>query len=182
MAAIMAEGISRCSRIRWYSPLDNPDAGAVHACNGRDRDAGEAKDGGFSDAHTVTEIIAVVRVPCRYGGSRPYFLCPVAGCGRRDQTVSLTPTTGAPPFSVPPLQRARLCKSVREVLATRGITDDPRHAVLEKPKYLRPAKAPTYERLLEKTLQADLRATEAGTARLQWLAARIGNRPRFTLD
>jgi hypothetical protein len=41
------------------------------------------------------------------------------------------------------------------------------------------ARAPwaTYERVLEKTLQAELRATEAGTARIQWLAARIGNRP-----
>ena len=37
--------------LSWRSLLDNPDAGAVHACTGRDRDA--AKDGGFSDAHTV---------------------------------------------------------------------------------------------------------------------------------
>ena len=41
--------------------------------------------------------------------------------------------------------------------------------------------AAAYERLFEKTLQAELRATEAGTARIQWLAARIGNRPQFTL-
>ena len=194
----MAEGISRCSRIRWYSPLDNPDAGAVHACTGRDRDAGEAKDGGFSDAHTVTEIIPVVRVPCRYGGSRPYFLCPVAGCGRRAIKLYLSrQQPGRRRFlcrhcsglayasqSEKSWQRAarRAHKLWRYLGLVTRITDDPRHAVLEKPKYLRPAKAPTYERLLEKTLQADLRATEAGTARLQWLAARIGNRPRFTLD
>ena len=43
----------------------------------------------------------------------------------------------------------------------------------------------TYAYLLEKTLQAELQAYEAGTARIQWLAARIGNRrhkPQFTLD
>jgi len=184
--------------LSWRSLLDNPDAGAVHACTGRDRDAGEAKDGGFSDAHTVTEIIPVVRVPCRYGGSRPYFLCPVAGCGRRAIKLYLSrQQPGRRRFlcrhcsglayasqSEKSWQRAarRAHKLWRYLGLVTRITDDPRHAVLEKPKYLRPAKAPTYERLLEKTLQADLRATEAGTARLQWLAARIGNRPRFTLD
>jgi hypothetical protein len=35
----------------------------------------------------VTESVRIVRVPCRYGGTRPYFICPgiVNGtaCGRR---------------------------------------------------------------------------------------------------
>jgi hypothetical protein len=47
--------------------------------------------------------------------------------------------------------------------------------------------APVYERLLEKTLQAEMQATEAGTVRLLQLAARIGSQrsrrkpPQFTL-
>ena len=44
------------------------------------RDDGGSSDGGSS------EIIPFVRVPCRFGGSRPYFVCPgitAAGCGRR---------------------------------------------------------------------------------------------------
>ena len=122
-------------------------------------------------------------------GSRPYFLCPAAGCGRRAIKLHLSrQQPGRRRFlcrhcsglayasqSEKSWQRAarRAHKLWRYLGLVTRITDDPRHAVLEKPKYLRPAKAPTYERLLEKTLQADLRATEAGTARLQWLAARL---------
>jgi hypothetical protein len=39
------------------------------------------------DWQDVSEIVRIVRVPCRFGGSRPYFICPgmVNGiaCGRR---------------------------------------------------------------------------------------------------
>jgi hypothetical protein len=43
--------------------------------------------------------------------------------------------------------------------------------------------APTYERLLEAALQAETKATEAGTARLLQLIERLERRhkPRFTL-
>jgi len=44
---------------------------------------------------------------------------------------------------------------------------------------------PVYERLLEATLQAEMQAAEAGTARLLQLATGIGSRrrksPQFTL-
>ena len=37
--------------------------------------------------HDVNEIVRIVRMPCRFGGARPYFVCPgVANgtaCGRR---------------------------------------------------------------------------------------------------
>ena len=36
---------------------------------------------GDSDWQNVEDIITIVRTPCWYGGSRPYFLC--LGCGRR---------------------------------------------------------------------------------------------------
>jgi hypothetical protein len=56
----------------------------------------------------------------------------------------------------------------------------------EKPKEMRMR---TYARLLEETLEAETQATEAGTARLQELAAGTGNRRKppspkllFTLD
>jgi hypothetical protein len=39
------------------------------------------------DWEDVTQIVSIVRVPCRFGGTRPYFICPgvVNGiaCGRR---------------------------------------------------------------------------------------------------
>ena len=42
---------------------------------------------GGGDWDNVEEPIAIIRVPCRYGGTRPYFICPgvVNGvaCGRR---------------------------------------------------------------------------------------------------
>jgi hypothetical protein len=42
---------------------------------------------GDGDWEDVNESVRVVRVPCRFGGSRPYFVCPgvVNGiaCGRR---------------------------------------------------------------------------------------------------
>ncbi|MGM0583757.1 MAG: hypothetical protein ACQEUZ_03805 [Pseudomonadota bacterium] len=31
----------------------------------------------------IEQSVAITREPCRYGGSRPYFLCPKLGCGRR---------------------------------------------------------------------------------------------------
>lgn len=40
-----------------------------------------------ASAKDLDEIVPIIRVPCRYGGSRPYFVCPgiVNGvyCGRR---------------------------------------------------------------------------------------------------
>ena len=36
---------------------------------------------------SVEEHVPIVRVPCRFGGTRPYFICPAVGngvaCGRR---------------------------------------------------------------------------------------------------
>jgi hypothetical protein len=31
----------------------------------------------------VEQTVRIVRVPCRFGGSRPYFVCPGSSCGRR---------------------------------------------------------------------------------------------------
>lgn len=31
----------------------------------------------------VEQPIAIIWMPCRFGGRRPYFLCPGCGCGRR---------------------------------------------------------------------------------------------------
>lgn len=42
------------------------------------------------DWEQVTDKIAIERVPCRYGGDRPYFVCagkPGAACGRRVLSV-----------------------------------------------------------------------------------------------
>jgi hypothetical protein len=36
-----------------------------------------------SDRQLVSQIIDIDRSPCRFGGSRPYFICPGPLCGRR---------------------------------------------------------------------------------------------------
>jgi len=42
---------------------------------------------GSGDWRDIAETVRIVRMPCRYGGARPYFICPgvvnVTTCGRR---------------------------------------------------------------------------------------------------
>ena len=49
--------------------------------------AGFSGGQGGGDWEDVAETIRIVRVPCRFGGSRAYFMCPGNGngveCGRR---------------------------------------------------------------------------------------------------
>lgn len=35
----------------------------------------------------VAESVRIVRLPCRFGGSRPYFTCPGVACGRRAEKI-----------------------------------------------------------------------------------------------
>ena len=68
---------------------------------------------------------------------------------------------------------------LRQRLGLTGIWED-MAAAPEKPEGM---SALAYAQLLEAMLQAELQATEAGTARLLQLATRIGSRrkPQFTL-
>jgi hypothetical protein len=53
----------------------------------------------------IVELIANLRLtwtPCNYGGSRPWFLCPGEGCGRR---VAIVYGPSSPP-------RCRLCRGL----------------------------------------------------------------------
>jgi hypothetical protein len=36
---------------------------------------------GDGKSEDMTETIPIVHLPCRFGGSRPYFICPGPGCG-----------------------------------------------------------------------------------------------------
>ena len=93
----MASGSPRS--IRALTPIGfiSPTACASAAANGR----------------TWTETVRIVRVPCRFGGERPYFICPgvVSGiaCGRRVAKLlrrgSLLP--------LPALLWSRLCQPAR---------------------------------------------------------------------
>jgi hypothetical protein len=78
-------------------------------------------------------------------------------------------------FEPPWRLASRRVNKLRQHLGVTGMD------VPEKPKKMRMR---AYERLLDATLKAEIQATEAGTARLQRLAAWIENRlkPPFTLD
>jgi hypothetical protein len=159
------------------------------------RFAGEASSGGASSggkdsADTIIPIviIPIVYGPCPLGGIRPYFLCPgnnAAGCERRVLKLYLVRRyflcrfcgrLGYASKSEQPWQQAfRRANKLRQRLGIVGAS------VPEKPKDM---PVSVYARLLEETLEAETRATEAGTARLQRLLAWIESRrkPLFTLD
>ena len=74
---------------------------------GRNIITGEGTDGGGTDGEekcgdvTAAGIIPIVHVPCRFGGSRPYFVCPgtvISGTGSGTTNASTgaaaTATTG----------------------------------------------------------------------------------------
>ena len=150
----------------------------------------------------VIESIAIVHGPCRYGGARPYFLCPgiegVAGgvvCGRRVGKLYLAqPIYGraygrqgyflcrhcnrivyASQYEHPWQRASRRANKLRRRLGITGL------GASAKPKGMLVS---YYERQLEAALAAEIRETEAGTKRILQLAAQIERRkapPSFTL-
>ena len=50
-------------------------------------DRNETRQAARANWEVVDETIRITRLPCRFGGTRPYFICPVVvngiACGRR---------------------------------------------------------------------------------------------------
>ena len=132
----------------------------------------------------VNEPISLVRIPCRYGGSRPYFICPgvVNGryCGRR--VVKLY-GPGRYFFcrhcyrlayasqSEDAMDRARRrAAKIRIRLGGRG---DMPEFIPPRPKGMWHS---TYERLREKAIDADIAADEAFEVLAAGLMARLQRR------
>jgi hypothetical protein len=159
--------------------------------------------GGWESA--VGIIIPIARVPSGFIDNRAYFICSgaviagenagesvggVAGCGRRVTKLYLSqPIYGQSRFlcrhccrlvyvgnyeKQPWLRASRRANKLRHRLGITGLY------VPEKPYGMW---VPEYERLLEEVLQAEIQATEAGTARLLRLVAWIDRRRKlqFTL-
>ena len=87
--------------------------------------------GGGEPAEEVTEIIPIVRSPCRFGGSQPFFLCPGTsaavggvGCGRRVGKLYLA-------------RRYFLCRSCSQIV----------YAVRHEPEWQRASRRATRPRL-----------------------------------
>jgi hypothetical protein len=134
-----------------------------------------SRDGECED---VIETITFVRVPCRFGGSRAYFICPGSRdgseCGRRVAKLYVSKRyflcrhcnrlVYASKYEPPWLRARRRADKLRQCL---GIDSGIPGALPEKRKGM---SARTYARLLEKTLEAEILADEAWLKRLQWLA------------
>jgi hypothetical protein len=143
--------------------------------------ASEGEGGGT----IIPIVIPIVYGPCPLGGTRPYFLCPGAGCGRRVFKLYFVrrhflcrqcgQLVYASKYEQPWRQASRHAAKLRQRLGeTAG-------GVPGKPEDM---PVPVYAQLLEAMLEAEIRATEAGTARLQQLAAWVESRRKrlFTLD
>jgi len=129
----------------------------------------------------VAETVGLVRVPCPFGGARPYFVCPGgmngAACGRR-----VTRLHGA--------GREFLCRHCHRLAHASQSEDEWERAlrrankikqrlggapglVAPGPPKPRGMRLRTYARLLDQVLAAEVLVDEAGTRRLGRLLARI---------
>ena len=137
---------------------------------------------GGGDWEDVAETVRIVRVACRYGGSRPYFVCPgvVNGivCGRR---VAKLHAVGAL-FPVPALLPARPCQPERGRRGTAPCAAPTRSgsgsaAIPAWPRVFRRSRkacggGPT-SACVERAFEAEMRADEAYRASSRALLARI---------
>jgi hypothetical protein len=134
----------------------------------------------------VAEIVRIDRMPCRFGGARPYFICPgVANgvtCGRR-----VTMLYGPLPYFL-----CRHCCGLAHASHSGGAWDrklrlaekirqrlggDPDTAAPFPPKPKRMWRR-TYERLREQALAAEMAGEEAFMSWIGRGLARIDNRKR----
>ena len=138
---------------------------------------------GGGEWEDVAETVRIVRVPCRFGGTRPYFICPgvVNGiaCGRRVAKLH-----GPGRYFL-----CRHCYRLAHASQSEGAWDralrrankirqrlggDPGMAAPFPPKPKGMWRR-TYERLREQAFEAEMRADEAFALRAERLLARIDN-------
>jgi hypothetical protein len=155
-------------QLSWRSHLAGKDG-----CGEGD---GDGCEDGREDA---AESIPITRVPGRFGGSYALFLCPGRGasCGR-------------PVAKLYFLRGYFLCRHCHQ-LSYAAQFEKPWQRAFRRVRKLRQRlaetpvgrQAGTYERLLERVLQAELQADAAGTDQLLWLAGhRKPPKLLFTLD
>ena len=140
-------------------------------------------DGEWED---VVQIIPIVRVSCRFGGTRAYFICPGSRegnkCGRRIAKLYLSRghflcrhcnrLNYASQYEQP-WERAR--RRISKLRLRLGIDSEIARPLREKPKRMW---VRTYARLLEEALQAEMLADEARANLLQRFVAQIEKHPR----
>jgi hypothetical protein len=135
---------------------------------------------GDRDWRDVTDTIPIVHLPCRFGGSRAYFLCPGpcgTDCGRRITKMHLSnryflcrhcaKLAYASQFEASWQRALRRANKLKRRLGIDGGIAEP---LPDKPKgmWLR-----TYGCLLDEILQAEMLANEAQANRFQRLLAQL---------
>jgi hypothetical protein len=122
-------------------------------------------DGKWED---MTETITIVHLPCRFGGSRPYFICPGPGdgtdCGRRTTKLHLSrryflcrhcnKLAYASQYEQPWKRALRRANKLKQRLGIDVEIGDP----FQKPKRMWTR---TFDSLLNELLQAEILAYEA---------------------
>jgi hypothetical protein len=192
-----------CLYLSWRSPI----AASGEERDGTDRNGavrdGAVRDGGKGEGGDMIEIIPIVRAPCQYGGSRPYFLClgsgnSVASCGRRTIKLYLSGHRFLcrhccglvyASQSEEPWQRAfrRAHKlwqrlSIESLNIEAGTVRSSRAASGAAVSAKSKGSMTRYERLLGAALQAETQAAEAHTVQLYRIINHIRNRNlQFTL-
>ena len=93
---------------QWSSDGDNVTTTNMRAEHDRLHLTYRVRIGG-GEWEDVNETIRIVRVPCRFGGTRPYFLCP----GDRLRPAGRQAVPAGALFPVPALLSARPCQPER---------------------------------------------------------------------
>jgi hypothetical protein len=138
---------------------------------------------GEGEWENTVEIIPIVYVGCRFGGSRPYFICPGprdgTDCGRRTTKLHLVrryflcrhcnQLAYASQFEQPWKRAFRRADKLKQRL---GIGVGIAEPLPEKPKgmWVR-----TYACLLDEILQAEILANEARSNMINRLLAQVDN-------
>ena len=130
----------------------------------------------------MTDTIPIVHLPCRFGGSRVYFLCPGprgTDCGRRVTKLHLsnryflcrhcTKLAYASQFETSWQRALRRANKLKQRL---GIGVGIAEPFPDKPKgmWVR-----TYDSLLDEILQAEIRVSEAEANMFKRLLAQVDN-------
>jgi hypothetical protein len=138
------------------------------------------EDGGLEE---VVNTISIVRLRCRFGGSRAYFVCPGpqdgTDCGRRVSKLHLShryflcrycnKLAYACQYEQPWKRALRRANKLKQRL---GINVGIAEPLPEKPKGMWSS---TYGRLLDEILQAEILANEAKMGMFKRLLAQVKN-------
>jgi hypothetical protein len=141
---------------------------------------------GGGEWEDVTETVRTVRVPCRFGGARPYFICPgvVNGTACKRRVAKL--------YGPGRYFLCRHCYRLAHASRSEGRWDRPlrrankiRQRLGGEPGMAAPFPdrpkgmwRQTYDRLCEEAFEAEMLAGEAFAIRAERLLARIDNRRR----